>query len=217
MTVFTQGKRACEGLMSEAPGQRSREGIVISAGAGIIAPMTVLGKKLHSSLAATASASPAGKGTLTLAAPPVGPGAKAGVYKVVIVEPATNAGAFVVEDPSGVIVGNGTVGVAFTGEIKFTLADGATDWAAGDFVTVTVPAGSGEYIPSDVTATDGSQIAAAVNLYGCDATSAAQAVSAIVRDAEVNGNFLTYHASRDQASEKAAAVADLAAAGIIVR
>ncbi|WP_236858200.1 head decoration protein [Cereibacter sphaeroides] len=31
--------------MSEAPGQRSREGIVISAGAGIIAPMTVLGKK----------------------------------------------------------------------------------------------------------------------------------------------------------------------------
>ncbi len=44
--------------------------------------------------------------------------------------------------------------------------------------------------------------------------SAARAVSAIVRDSEVNGNLLTYHTSRDGASEKAAARLDLAAAGI---
>ncbi|MGC9446866.1 head decoration protein [Cereibacter johrii] len=50
-----------------------------------------------------------------------------------------------------------------------------------------------------------------------DMASAARAVSAIVRDAEVNGNLLTYHTSRDEASEKAAARLDLAAAGIIVR
>ncbi|ODM43009.1 head decoration protein [Cereibacter johrii] len=50
-----------------------------------------------------------------------------------------------------------------------------------------------------------------------DLASAARAVSAIVRDAEVNGNLLTYHTSRDEASEKAAARLDLAAAGIIVR
>ena len=126
MTVFTEGKRPGEGLMSEAPGQRSREAIVISAGAGIIAPMTVLGK-----------------------------------------------------------------------------------------ITAT-----GKYVPSPATETEGlegAEVAVAVNLYGCDATSAAQAVSAIVRDAEINGNFLTYDATRDQASEKLAARVDLAAAGIIVR
>jgi hypothetical protein len=219
MTVFTEGKHACEGLMSEAPGQRSREAIVIASGAGIIAPMTILGKKLYGAITATAGASPAGKGALTLADPAYGAGVKAGVYQVVILEPAANAGAFAVEDPSGVIVGNGTVGVAFDGELKFTLADGGTDFAAGDriAVTVAVAAGSGEYVPSDITATDGSQIAAAVNLYGCDATSVACAVSAILRDAEINGNYLTYHTSRDQAGEKAAARLDLAAAGIIVR
>jgi hypothetical protein len=38
-----------------------------------------------------------------------------------------------------------------------------------------------------------------------------------VRDAEVNGHVLTYHADRDQAGEKASANTDLAAVGIIVR
>lgn len=126
MTVFTEGKHACEGLMSEGAGQRSRDAIVIAAGAGIIAPMTVLGRI----------------------------------------------------------------------------------------------AASGEYVPSPSAETDGlegAEIAAAVNLYGCDATSAAQAVSAIVRDAEIHGNFLTFSPSRLSDDLRAAAIADLAVSGIIVR
>ena len=66
-------------------------------------------------------------------------------------------------------------------------------------------------------ATDGSQTAAAIALYGCDATSADADISAITRDAEVNGSILTYHPDRDQAAEKIAAQADLAGVGIIVR
>ena len=42
-------------------------------------------------------------------------------------------------------------------------------------------------------------------------------VSAIVRDAEVNGKCLTYHADRDQPAEKAAANTALATLGVIVR
>lgn len=71
-------------------------------------------------------------------------GAKKGTYRVFIVAAATNAGTFNVEDPDGVLVGIGTVGVAFSkGGIAFTLADGATDFAVGDGFTFPVTATSG--------------------------------------------------------------------------
>ena len=76
---------------------------------------------------------------------------------------------------------------------------------------------SGKYLASASGATDGSQTAVAIALYGCDATTRDVAIAAITRDAEVNGKILTWHPDRDQAAEKAAAQADLAAVGIIVR
>lgn len=75
----------------------------------------------------------------------------------------------------------------------------------------------GKYLASAVGASDGSETAVAVALYGCDATSADCEISAITRNAEVNSNLLTYHADRNLDAEKAAANADLAAVGIIVR
>ena len=76
---------------------------------------------------------------------------------------------------------------------------------------------TGKYLASAVGATDGSQTAAAIALYGCDATASDTDIAAITRDAEVNAKILTYHPDRDQAAEKAAAQADLVAVGIIVR
>ena len=76
---------------------------------------------------------------------------------------------------------------------------------------------SGKYLASAVGATDGSQTAVAIALYGCDATSGDADISAITRDAEVNASILTYHPDRDQAAEKTAAQGDLAMVGIIVR
>lgn len=76
---------------------------------------------------------------------------------------------------------------------------------------------SGKYQPSAIGAIDGSEVAVAINMYEVDATAADAEVTAIVRDAEVNKNILTYHADRDQAAEKAAADAELAAQGIVVR
>lgn len=123
MTVFTEGRKPAEGILSEANGQRSRENVVIAAGSGVIAPMTVLGK--------------------------------------------VNA--------------------------------------------------SGKFIPSAIGATDGSEIAVAIAIYGCDATAADQKVAALGRDAEVRGSALTYHSTVDTAPERAAKAAQLAAVGIIVR
>lgn len=65
-------------------------------------------------------------------------GAKRGVYQLVVIEPAANAGAFAVYDPDGIFVDNGNVAAAFSaGGLAFTLADGATDFAAGDSFAIT--------------------------------------------------------------------------------
>lgn len=78
-----------------------------------------------------------GNGTFSAitAAAPLQPGE----YVLTITEPAANAGAFTVEGPDGVQIGDGTVGVAFAaGGLGFTLADGATDFVAGDSFKITV-------------------------------------------------------------------------------
>lgn len=42
-TVFTEGRHPGEFLLSELPGQQSRESITIASGSGVIAPGSVLG------------------------------------------------------------------------------------------------------------------------------------------------------------------------------
>ncbi|MBB4042007.1 hypothetical protein GGR34_003692 [Microvirga flocculans] len=50
-----------------------------------------------------------------------------------------NGGVFSVRDPDGAMLANATVGEAYTGaHIRFTIADGATDFAVGDGFDVTV-------------------------------------------------------------------------------
>ena len=96
-----------------------------------------------------------------------------------------------------------------------TIASGAGIIAAGTVlgkVTAT-----GKYLASALGATDGSQTPAAIAIYGADASASDVSVSAIVRDAEVNGNCLTDHADRDQPAEKTAANTALATLGVIVR
>jgi hypothetical protein len=81
-------------------------------------------------------------------------------------------------------------------------------------------ANAGKYCLSPAAAEDpdvGNQTAVAIALYGCDATSADQKIAVIARDAQWNGNMLSYHASVDQAGEKTAKAVQLAAVGIIVR
>ena len=101
------------------------------------------GCTLAAGLAAAGSeaAGNTGNGTIT-DTPTVGTGAKVGRYTVTIVEPATDAGEFTVEDPDGNTIGNGTVAVEFTGGgLTFTVADGSTDFAAGDQLYVDVSGG----------------------------------------------------------------------------
>jgi hypothetical protein len=211
MTILNESSHAAAFLVSEAAGTRSRERITVLSGETLAAG-AVLGKVTLGAATPAAFAGNAAN-TGTIATVSLGAGAKAGVYKLVIIEPATNAGAFTVEDPDGVTIGTGTVGVEFTGGgLTFTVADGATDFKAGEGFTLTI----GKYRGYDPANTDGSQAALAVLFAAVDAAAADKPGVAVVRDAEVNSAELSWFAGAS-GEQKATGLAQLAGAGIIAR
>lgn len=147
----------------------------------------------------------------------VSAGAKLGSYTLVVVSPGTNVGNFIVTDPDGIFVGQGDVAAAFSaGGLAFTLADGSTDFAAGDGFTITVAAGDGLYVPYDDDNLDGSNVAAAIALEAVDATSANVTCATLFRNAEYKADILQW-ASTNDANDKAAGIADLATKNLIGR
>lgn len=222
MIELTEARRPGACILSEAERSRSRDNVTLAASQTVLAN-GLLGKvgAVGAADAAVGATVGAGDGVLTLANPKTGAGVKAGVYKVIFVEPATNAGAFVVEDPDGIVVGNGTVGVAFTGVVKFTVADGGTDFAAGAYIPITVtvaaPADAGQYKAWDPDATDGSQVPAAVSIYAVT-TGAGETrkIAVINTDAQlIDGNIAWPEGLAPD--QKTAAIAALRDLGIKVR
>jgi hypothetical protein len=150
--------------------------------------------------------------------------AKAGVYKLVILEPGTNLGDFSVEDPSGVIVGYGVVASAFSGGgLAFTLADGSTDFAGGDAFDITVVKTSEKYKPALETATDGSKVFAGIFVNTQDgalkqtfAANTDYTVIVLVRDAMVSAEGMVLDATYDDATKKQVIYDAMEAASIVV-
>lgn len=213
-TVITEGRRTAEFLVSEDNGYRSREQGILLSGQTVKAGH-VLGVVAHGSAVAAAVAGNTGNGVM--GAVTVGAGALAGVYRLIILDPIANAGSFEVEGPTGVIVGAGKVAVAFSaGGLGFTLADGATDFIAGDSFTITVAVGSLKYKEWNPANTDGSEVAKAISWANVDASAADKGLTVVARAAEVNGLVLEYYSGVDNTA-KATAKTQLAAAGIIVR
>jgi hypothetical protein len=133
----------------------------------------VLGRILLAAIAVgTVTFAGTGNGTCTKASPAYSAAAKAGSYSVVCLEKTTDSGTFAVMRPDGTQDGIATVGAAYDGQVKFTIADGSTDFAAGDTFTVpvTIAAGSGKYVLSLAAATDGSQVPAGVLVDDTDAS-----------------------------------------------
>lgn len=201
-------------LVREGNGDISREEVTILSGENLTAG-TVLGKIAVGTASATARSGNTGNGAM--GAITVSAGAKAGVYVLTILEPGSNVGAFMVEDPDGINIGNGDVAAAFSaGGLAFTLADGGTDFAAGDQFAITVAAGSGKYAQFDQDASNGLQHAAGILWADVDATDADAAGVAVVRLATVNAAELAWPADIE-AGEKVAGLAELAALHIIAR
>lgn len=217
--VLTENRHAGGFMVSEAPGRYSRDAILIGASQAIIAGQ-ILGEITagDGGFAAAAAVAAAGNtGTGTVSAPTVGAGVLAGTYRMVAIAPLV----WEVFDPNGNMIGEARDSVAFAGEIGFTVTHSATAFVAGDAFTVLVtetdPAASGEYVALSLTATDGSENAAAIS-WANVTTAAGQTTAATVirREAEVRGVDLTYPTGATT-NQIAAINAQLAAIGIIVR
>ena len=186
--------------------------IMLAAGSGIVVAGTVLGAALVGS-AATAAAlgTNAGNGTfgaITVAAPAV-----VGPY-VVEFDSATN---YVVSAPNGQEIGHGSTGAAFAaGGLGFTITAGGTPFAAADSFTVTVAGGTGKYAPYNPLANDGTEVAAGILYDTRDTTLADQRAVADVRGPmRANVNELIWGANVTTTPQQAAALAQLAALGIL--
>lgn len=73
-----------------------------------------------------------------------------------------------------------------------------------------------KWVPAVATAGDGSQTAAGILIYDTDITADAPAVM-LIRTAQINSNLLIWDTSINDSTKKAAAAAQLATVGIIVR
>ena len=140
---------------------------------GVYARGTLLGRSSIASgpgaATAAAVAGNTGNGTVTPdAQTPVLAKGKAGAYVVKF----TAANAFDVYTPDGTKLSSGQIGAAYADQIKFASAAGATAFVAGDSFTVTVNAAD-VYVPCVATATDGSQIPAAITATHVDTTAGA--------------------------------------------
>ena len=63
-----------------------------------------------------------------------------------------NGGVFSVIDPDGLVLADATVGVSYDGAIRFTIADGSTDFAIGDGFNVTSTITAGNSLANPVVA-----------------------------------------------------------------
>lgn len=114
-----------------------------------------------------------GNGVLSVASPATTSAAKTGRYTITFLAEEADAGTFKVEDPGGVSVGVGKVGVAFGKQVRFTIADGSADFAAGDqfFLDVSLGNGAnaGKIVAWNPDAHDGSGVIFGVCLKDCEA------------------------------------------------
>lgn len=214
--MITERNYAAEFILSEGSGLISRDTVKIAESQTLKAGQP-LGKVITGAdVSRAADVGNTGNGVLTLANPAYGGAVKSGVYRAVCIEPASNGGTFQVEDPDGVVVGIAKIGVAYDGPVKFTIADGATDFVAGDVINVTVANVTAQFKALNPAATDGSQYFAGL-LYDDVTTGVGETklAAAITRLAEVKDIRIVWGAfTTDQ---KTVAKAQAKALGIIVR
>lgn len=213
--VMTEGKYTAEFLLSEAHGFRSRENVVVLSGENL-QPGHVLGRRLVAPTVGAAAALGTNTGNGTVGSLTAGTGVQRGTYRLVATEPGSNAGVFQVIDPQGRVIGDATVAVGYTGEINFTIADGATDFIAGDAFTIEVSGGSYKVKEYDAADTDGGHRPFGVLYAAVNATAGDARGVALVRDCEVRIDNLVWFAGATT-GQKNAAYDLLASQGVIAR
>ena len=188
MSVQTEKGHTAEFIISEATRTRSRQNCIVGASQTLLVGALVAASLATAAAEATAAAGNAGNGAM--GAITVDADAKLGTYVLTVIEPASNGGSFSLEGPDGVELPTGKIGVAYNGPINFTLADGATDFAAGDSFEIVVTADDDQ---QHVVAWEVGMTAAGIIVEEVTTGVGETAPSVIIDgDAEVNGNLLAY-------------------------
>lgn len=201
-----------------------RDVITMNDAAATIQVGAVVGKYIASPTGTAAATVGTGNGVMGTITMTSVPGLDTGVYQLKVVKTVANAGDFELTTPTGRLVGVGAVGTAFSnGGFSFTLADGSTDFVAGDTIAITV-AGTTKWKLVEATATDGSQVAAGV-VVGDSQGFARDTLLVVSTDtkfvaltrgpAEVSASKLQFGASVTAGALTTAALNQLKAVGII--
>jgi hypothetical protein len=222
-TIISEGLHAGAFIVSEGYNMFSRDQVTVALSQTLVAGQ-ILGKTgvpASETVSVAADAGNTGNGVFTIdGTNPVSSNAIDGAYRVECIAVAANSGTFSVTDPKGVEIGRVAVAATFNNQIKFVIADGATDFAAGDAFTVLVGRETGadeQVVAWGAGNTDGSQKAAGILVYPCTTDGSNTAQRAIIaRHAEVRLSDLTFGGSPTTA-QQAEAIEQLRALGIICR
>lgn len=125
---------------------------------------TITGKILFGDPTAEAGAENVGQGAL--GALSLKAGAQLGDYALECTAESNGAAVFAVYDPQGNRLADAIEGVAYdNGQLAFTIGTDTptTEFDVGDSFTVTVPKGSGKFVPLSLTAVDGSARVAGIS------------------------------------------------------
>lgn len=203
-------------VVSEANGHLSRDQVTLGGGVLNLAG-TILGKITSGASAvgvAVATSTNTGNGTIAIGTQPTSI-TPAGVYTATM----TAATVYTLTGPGNFVNAGLPTGTAVEVDgMIFTITVGATPMVAGDsfVITVTAAGTTGNFVPWNPAATDGSQGAAGILWETKDTTSANATATIIARQAEVNGSELIWPGVYTGA-QQTTAIAALAALGIIIR
>ena len=226
MTKLTETTHAMACLVSEPESFYAREEITIGASQTLEACSVVgmIPANTGAVTVGTATVHGTGNGVVTNATPAYSADVQEGTYRVMFTEFDTDVAQYQVVRPDGSIDGVGQTGAAYDGQVKFSgITNGSTDWTVGTYLTIPVTiadvATAGEYFAHNPDATNGCQHAAAVILYPVTTGSGeTKTVTAWVRGpVELRADDLVWPHVGITSPEKAAAAAELAAIGIILR
>ena len=191
MAAAVEGNYLSDLVLEEEDIDASRDAVTVLSGQNL-AIGTVLGKILIGALSET-HAGNTGNGAMTLdATTPALANCQVGVYKAACTAAAANGGTFEVFDPKGNSLGEVAVGATHANQIKFVIADGATDFIVGDTFLITVAAGSGKVKILTPAGLDGTQRAYGALIADVDASGADKVGAAIVREAVLKDTGLVW-------------------------
>lgn len=178
-------------------------------------------------IAVTAGGTPVvvGTGNGTMSAISMGPQVKSGTYRVECTVAVANGGTFAIIDPDGnrledlVLTAGAGAATSYTSEqINFTITDGGTDFAVGDYFHIVVarPTSFDSVVAWDPSIYDGRNQAAGILYDAIDASIAAKDGVIVSQDAEVKESLLVWGAAIT-AAQKVAGKEQLNALGISIR